>query len=645
MEGPSSENDASALLIDFSFTPPQTPQRKIQQYVEPAIKEATKRQNGLGVEHELQCCMGAPDEEFCTSTNINTPTLTPFKRICIVGAGYVGAPTGAVIAYETDFDVTVVDYNAQRIAAWNSADLPIYESGLDHIVNSTRDGISKHADGVTTRSNLVFTTDVEGSIDAADIIFIAVNTPTKTQGQGKGYAADLRFVEEVTRTIAKVAKADKIVVEKSTVPVKTAESVRLILMANAQPGVRFEVLSNPEYLAEGQAVADMLDPDRIIIGSLPTPEGLKAADALVEVYSQWVKRSKIITINLWSSELARLAANAMLAQRISNVNALSAICEKTGASVDEVAYACGLDHRIGNGMLKAGPGFGGSCFRKDILSLVYLSETLGLPEVANYWRGVVDINEYQKDRFTKRVISCRFNTLTNKKIAVLGFTFKKNTADIRESPAITMVTNFLSEGAQVAVYDPRARKQQILVDLHQACDDTVALENNLMICGNAYHACDGADAVIVLTEWDEFSNVDLPTLEVQTADPVALKRSTVLDPNANNFVPEGTRHKEEELCAVSAFLGALEARNVKVESPRITSDDEGSEGSSVRVPITPAQTVPQWRIDWVRIARGMRKPMFVFDGRNILDHGKLQRLGFRVEAIGKASLAEANVGC
>ncbi|KAI5795537.1 UDP-glucose/GDP-mannose dehydrogenase family, NAD binding domain-containing protein [Geopyxis carbonaria] len=422
------------------------------------------------------------------------------NKICCIGAGYVGGPTCAVIAAKNpEVIVTIVDLNAARIAAWNSDTLPIYEPGLDEVVKACRG------------KNLFFSTDVDTAIIEADLVFVSVNTPTKTKGVGAGYAADLGYVESATRHIAKVATSDKIVVEKSTVPCRTAQSMRVILEANSGAGIHFDILSNPEFLAEGTAIPDLMHPDRVLIGSLNTEAGRSAAASLADVYAGWVPRDQIITMNLWSSELSKLAANAMLAQRISSINALSAICEATGADVDEVSYACGLDTRIGPKFLKASVGFGGSCFQKDILNLVYLSESLHLPEVAAYWRQVVDMNEYQKKRFLNRVVSCLFNTLTGKKIAVLGFAFKKDTGDTRESPAITLVKYFRAERANISIYDPQVSESQIWMDLTEPgiTDDLTDLQKQVSIAQDSYEACADADAVVVCTEWDEFRNTQL----------------------------------------------------------------------------------------------------------------------------------------
>jgi len=419
-------------------------------------------------------------------------------KICCIGAGYVGGPTMAMIAHRApDIRVTVVDMNAGRIAAWNSDALPIYEPGLDAIVRECRG------------CNLFFSVDVRAAIKEADMIFVAVNTPTKTYGVGAGRAADLRFVESVARTIAEVADAPKIIVEKSTIPVRTAETIKDILAANATTrGLTHAVLSNPEFLAEGTAIADLHNPDRVLIGGERTPAGEAAVRALVDVYARWVPRERIITTNLWSSELSKLVANAFLAQRISSINAISALCEATGADVDEVANAIGRDSRIGPKFLKASVGFGGSCFRKDILNLVYLCETFGLPEVAAYWDHVVRMNEWQKQRFSARIVKALFNSVAGKRIAVLGFAFKKDTNDTRESAAITVVRELLAEQAEVAVYDPKVGETDIRRDLEAAGVDV----RRLVVSSSAYAAAEGAHAIAVVTEWDEFRTLDFARL-------------------------------------------------------------------------------------------------------------------------------------
>ncbi|KAJ2919683.1 hypothetical protein MD484_g739, partial [Candolleomyces efflorescens] len=416
-------------------------------------------------------------------------------KICCRG------PTCAVIALKCpDITVTIVDLNQARVDAWNSPDfkLPIYEPGLEEVVREARG------------RNLFFSTDVDKGIEEADLIFVSVNTPTKKSGVGAGFAADLNYVELATRRIASVAKTSKIVVEKSTVPCRTAESMRTILEANSKPGCRFDILSNPEFLAEGTAISDLFSPDRVLIGSLQTPEGISACQSLAEVYANWVPKERILTVGLWSSELSKLAANAMLAQRISSINALSAICEATGANIDEVAHAIGYDTRIGPKFLKASVGFGGSCFQKDILNLVYLSESLHLPEVAAYWRQVVEMNEHQKRRFSKRVVDTMFNTITGKRIAVLGFAFKADTGDTRESAAITLIRDFQSEKAYVNIYDPQVPHDQIWTDLAEASPlvPVESIQKQVRICSSAMEACQDAEAVVIATEWKEFNDID-----------------------------------------------------------------------------------------------------------------------------------------
>jgi UDPglucose 6-dehydrogenase len=415
-------------------------------------------------------------------------------KICCIGAGYVGGPTMAVIALKApDIQVTVVDMNAARIAAWNSDTLPIYEPGLDEVVKTARG------------RNLFFSTDVKGTIAAADIIFVSVNTPTKTYGVGCGRAADLRYIESVARTIAEVSTTSKIIVEKSTIPVKTAETINQILAANSNGhGVKFQVLSNPEFLAEGTAVPDLFNPDRVLIGGERTPEGDAAVATLVSVYARWVPLERIITTNLWSSELSKLVANAFLAQRISSINSISALCEATGADVDEVANAIGKDSRIGPKFLKSSVGFGGSCFQKDILNLVYLCETFGLPEVAAYWNSVVAMNDYQKRRFSAKIVRSLFNTVADKRIAVLGFAFKKDTNDTRESAAINVVRDLLAEHANVVVYDPKVPVAEIYSDVLGKGE----ANPRLTVASSAYEAVEGAHAVAIVTEWDEFKTLD-----------------------------------------------------------------------------------------------------------------------------------------
>ena len=421
-------------------------------------------------------------------------------KICCIGAGYVGGPTMAIIAQKCPhIKVTVVDLNADRIAAWNDPNvenIPIYEPGLSAIVAEARN------------RNLFFSTEVDAAIAEAEMIFISVNTPTKTYGAGKGMASDLKYIELCARQIAKVAKTDKIVVEKSTLPVRTAEAVKSIL-DNTGNGVKFQILSNPEFLAEGTAVSDLLNPDRVLIGGDPSEEGQIAIQKLVAIYSKWVPSQQILTTNLWSSELSKLTANAFLAQRISSINAMSELCEKTGADINEVAKAIGMDSRIGPKFLKASVGFGGSCFQKDILNLVYIAKSFGLNEVADYWEQVIIMNDHQKDRFAKNIITTLYNTISGKKIAFLGWAFKKDTNDTRESAAIHVADYLLKEEANIAVFDPKVDENKILADLDYL--ESRKPEQNrkgVMAFEDAYAACKKAHAIAVLTEWDEFNTYD-----------------------------------------------------------------------------------------------------------------------------------------
>ena len=447
------------------------------------------------------------------------------KSICCIGAGYIGGPTMAAIAdHNHDRKVIVVDINKARIDAWNSDKMPIYEPGLEEVVKRRRG------------KNLFFSTDIDGAIKACDIIFVGVNTPTKTFGRGAGSASDLQYWEATARNIVKVANRDKIVVEKSTLPVRTAEAMERIL--SNHPKFHFEVLSNPEFLAEGSAVKDLEDPDRVLIGGHQTPRGKAAIKALAEVYAAWVPKEKILTTNLWSAELSKLAANAMLAQRISSVNSLSALCEATEADIDQVAKAIGMDSRIGPKFLKTGPGFGGSCFKKDILNLVYICENYGLKEVADYWRQVVLINDYQQERLVANIIKTMFNTLANKKLAVFGFAFKANTSDTRESPAIAITKLLAAERAQIVITDPQA--------LGHVSGDLGELAANVETTEDPYEAAAGADAIILLTEWEQYKG-----------------------------------------------------------------------------------------LDYKKLYKSMRKPAFLFDGRNILNHAELKSIGFEVKGIGK----------
>lgn len=393
--------------------------------------------------------------------------------------------------------ITVVDMNADRIASWNSEHLPIFEPGLEEIIRRVRG------------RNLFFSTRIDEAIGNAELIFISVNTPTKTYGVGAGRAADLKYVEACARRIAEVASGERIIVERSTIPVRTATSIKAILDAQSN-GNRHVVLSNPEFLAEGSAVRDLEQPDRVLIGGEASADGRRAIAVLTELYAHWVPRERILTANIWSSELSKLTANAFLAQRISSINAISALCEATEANVVEVARAVGMDRRIGPHFLNSSVGFGGSCFKKDLLNLVYLCEHYGLSEVAEYWHQVIRINEYQKRRFAEQVVRRMFNTLAEKRLAVLGFAFKKNTSDTRESPAIDICRSLLHEQAHLAIYDPRVPRENILNALMAGMGPEVCADWNdrITICADAMQACHVADAVAILTEWDEFRELD-----------------------------------------------------------------------------------------------------------------------------------------
>ncbi len=451
------------------------------------------------------------------------------KKILCIGAGYVGGPTMAMIAHKCPrYKVTVVDINPTKIAQWNSDDLPIYEPGIDEIVKGARG------------RNLFFSPEIERGIKESDIIFVSVNTPTKMFGAGAGMAADLQYWEKTAREILKCAESPKIIVEKSTLPVKTSLAMERILTSNNNR-IPFDVLSNPEFLAEGTAIKDLENPDRVLIGSRETENGLRARDELVEIYANWVPRERIITTNIWSSELSKLVANAFLAQRISSINSISALCEKTEADVSEVARAVGMDSRIGNKFLNASVGFGGSCFKKDILNLVYLCRHYGLEEVADYWESVIRINEYQKKRFVINMLNAMFNTLAGKRICLFGFAFKANTGDTRESPAIFMAKRLVDEMAELVISDPKALQNAML--------DLKDVDGRISYIEDPYEASMGCDAISVMTEWELYKT-----------------------------------------------------------------------------------------LDFERIYQSMTKPAFLFDGRNILDHGRLFEIGFNVFPIGKPAL-------
>ncbi len=416
------------------------------------------------------------------------------KNICCIGAGYVGGPTMSVIALKCpDIRITVVDANIEKINQWNGSldNLPVFEPGLKEVVEKTRN------------KNLFFSTDIKKAIEDAELIFVAVNTPTKTDGDGAGMAADLKYIESCAMDIAEYSKSNKIVVEKSTVPIKTAEKIKKILKDKNSKN-HFEVLSNPEFLAEGTAIKDMLSPDRVLIGAESSPSGKKAGEKLVNIYSKWVDKKKILTTNVWSSELSKLASNAMLAQRVSSINSLSALCEKTDADIEELSTAIGMDNRIGSSFLKASVGFGGSCFQKDILNLVYLCRSYGLDEVAEFWLQVIKINNYQKERFVKKIFSISKKYGNN--IGVLGWAFKANTNDSRESAAIYIVSRLLNKKKfKINIYDPMVSKEKIKNDLMNSVDlvDKKSIEN-INVQDSVESVYNNSGIIFINTEWDHF---------------------------------------------------------------------------------------------------------------------------------------------
>ncbi|KAK9777071.1 hypothetical protein AB5N19_12400 [Seiridium cardinale] len=530
------------------------------------------------------------------------------KHICFIGAGYVGGPTAAVIAQQRpDIQVTIVDRNEERIAAWKTDELPIREPGLLETVKVARDGL-----GTSRNSNLHFTTQMKESIQRADTIIVSVDTPTKTKGIGAGFAADTSRLEEVIMSIAKFARSDKIVVEKSTAPVGTGYFLRNLLNSNAREGVAFEVLSNPEFLAEGTAITNLLSPDRVLIGSLETRDGLAAAQALVDVYASWVPRARIVTTNLFSSELAKLAANAMLAQRISSVNALSAVCEATGADVQQVAAAVGRDVRIGPLMLRASYGFGGSCFQKDVRSLVYLCRYLHLDDVAKYWEAILHVNEGQVPRCIGRIVA-RFNgNLNGKRVAVLGFAFKENTSDTRESCAIAMVRGLLEEGAEISVYDPWVPVDQIRRDLGAGADLTE-------ICKSAEEACGGAHIVVVATNWDIFRATHRGGIGIA---------ETI---NATNGIPTPAQSSRTSVCS------GPEAEGVKD-----IDEQEMPDFAEVEAPgqATPDSSDASDYVNWRQLSDIMKYPKMALGSSECLDSSVLVSLGFEVHMIGRGVAME-----
>ena len=431
------------------------------------------------------------------------------KKVCCIGAGYVGGPSMAVFADNCkNIQFTVVDINKDRISAWNDDDfknLPIFEPGLDQIIARTRG------------KNLFFSTEIKKSISEADMIFLSVNTPIKISGLGAGKASDLKFIEASARLVAEEARGFTIVVEKSTLPVKTAETIKSILFSSQtikndiQIDRKFSVLSNPEFLAEGTAINDLENPDRVLIGG----DDDDSIEALSSIYENWIQKDKIIKTNLWSSELSKLAANAFLAQRISSINSMSAFCEVTGANINEVSNAIGTDSRIGSKFLSSGPGFGGSCFKKDILNLVYLCSFYGLDEVSNYWEQVILLNDWQQKRISHLIIQNLFGTLAEKKIGILGFSFKANTNDTRQSPAIKICKDLLEEGAELSIYDPKVSMETINLELTNTSisqDESKFSNEKITVCESIDEVAVNADAIVLITDWPLFKNINWDTI-------------------------------------------------------------------------------------------------------------------------------------
>jgi len=619
----------------------------------------------------------------------------PIKNLCCVGAGYVGGPTAAVMAYNNpQLRVTVVDRDVTRIRRWNSRHPPIYEPGLHDIIRVARDGgrrvkfsnkpaedvnsgrsssrsstsggdnvdsadTSATIDGINNDDielpirapNLFFSTDVAGTIAAADVVLIAVNTPTKYRGIGAGSATDMTAFEAVTGFVAQHARPGAIIVEKSTVPVRTAQLVHETLSMH-RPGVHFEIVSNPEFLAAGTAVNDLLYPDRILIGSDPTPTGQVAAQIVSNIYAAWVPESRIITTNVWSSELAKLVANSMLAQRISSINSISVVCEKTGADVDEVARAVGVDPRIGDKFLRAGIGFGGSCFKKDILNLVYLAESCGLEEVGEYWRQVVKMNDYARDRFSNRVIRCLNNTLVGKKVTILGYAFKKNTSDTREAPALEMIRTLLEERpAEIAVFDPCCNPL-VIKDEIEALLGAVVQSGNVRVYGDGYEACHGSTAIVIATEFDEFSNKKAkPAAAPASAAAKKVKpdpRPFVLAESIDENTASSVHPTPTEILALHKFLvqtsdsddplGRFNTEpDCASDCPDCRREREALEtGHSVGMG-SAGEYKPKARLDWPRISTSMNKPKWLFDGRGVIDAREMNKLGIRFESVGRQS--------
>ncbi|EED18188.1 UDP-glucose dehydrogenase [Talaromyces stipitatus ATCC 10500] len=542
------------------------------------------------------------------------------RHIAVVGAGYVGGPTAAVIAlHNPHIRVDVLDKDPRRVRRWNSPHLPIYEPGLVDIVRVSRDGASARlrdasvADTPVDRiPNLFFTTDSQTSLAKADVVMLAVNTPTKTFGVGGGRATNMTTFDAAAKEVALYARPGTIIVEKSTVPCGTAQRVRKML-DEVRPGVPFEIVSNPEFLSEGTAVRNLMQPDRVLIGSDKTPSGRRAAEALANVYAAWVPRPRILEVNAWSSELAKLVSNAMLAQRISSINSISAICDKTGADIDEIAKSAGIDPRIGSQFLKAGLGFGGSCFRKDISSLTYLAESLGLPEVAHYWSQVNSMNEWQRDRFAYKIIRRLEENLVGKKVALLGFAFKKNTGDTRESLAVDVIRVLLQERpGEIAIFDPCCLSEDIIRELEPILDS--ATRERVHVYSDAYQACQQAHAVVVINDSDPFRQ-----------SPAKQRNSNVDGGTRTYYEPSPHVHAVSEDIVIEGSRFSY----LPGQSPICAEDCPDCQSTKLRGAMSSEP------VEWARIAYGMKDPKWIFDGRGVLDVPEMEKLGYRVETLGR----------
>ena len=576
---------------------------------------------------------------------------------------HTGGPTAAVIAlHNPNVRVTVVDRDEQRIEAWKGRHLPIHEPGLVEVVRLARDGASKRYVGDVGQAeagaesgasivkkrgvqparqpNLFFSKACTETISDADMVLISVNTPTKKRGLGARRATDMAALEGAVRDIAVHARPGTILVEKSTVPCKTGQLIKDLVEAH-RPGTVFPVLSNPEFLSEGTAVRDLMQPDRVIIGCESTISGHRAAGALVNLYAAWVPRSKIVPINIWSSELCKLAANAMLAQRISSINSISAICERTGADVSEIAKSVGMDPRIGPQFLKAGLGFGGSCFRKDIASLTYLAESLDLPEVAAYWQQVLTMNDFQRDRFARHVIASLNNSLRGKKITILGYAFKKNTGDARESPALDVIRILLEESPQsIAIFDPLCSEADIKSELRILVDGEAVMKPDgpIEIITDPYFACSDSNAVLILTDWDMFKNSKAKTSSKQTED-LAMDE---VDGAAPNTVLRLT-HRAENIVKPPKTLQTSTPSSIPAELvsrlvPEPACPVNCKECCSMATSGVSAAKDITTPLDWYTISKLVKEPRWVFDGRGVLDSRIMVNMGFRLETLGRASM-------